>query len=118
LALAHRFESLLRQGVVADYAALARLGHVSRARISQIVNLLFLAPDLQEQILFLPPTLRGHDPICLRQLLIVAQILDWRQQRLVWHSQRHLAKQISVFGSSNASNCGRERIAARPIGSD
>jgi len=39
--------------------ALARLAHVSRARITQIMNLLLLAPDIQEAILFLPRT-DGH----------------------------------------------------------
>src|SRR5882762_7041440 len=53
LALAHRCETLLQAGVVKDYATLARLGHVSRARICQIVSLLQLAPDIQEEILFL-----------------------------------------------------------------
>ena len=49
LALAHRFQGLVRKGEVADYAALARLGRVSRARISQIMSLLSLAPDLQSR---------------------------------------------------------------------
>ena len=49
-----------------DYAELARLGHVSRALISQIMNLLLLAPDIQEEILFLPKTVAGHDPIKLK----------------------------------------------------
>src|SRR2546430_74052 len=53
MALALRFETLLRSGDVEDCAALARLGCVSRARISQIMNLSQLAPDIQEQILFL-----------------------------------------------------------------
>src|SRR5262249_58588324 len=61
LALAHRLEQLLRAGVARDYADLGRLGHVSRARISQILSLLYLAPGLQEQVLFLPPTIRGPD---------------------------------------------------------
>ena len=47
LALAHRFDRLLQDGVVADQADLARLGHVSRARVTQIMNLLQLAPDIQ-----------------------------------------------------------------------
>jgi len=38
LALAHRLERLLRSGVVRNYAALARLGHVTRARISQVID--------------------------------------------------------------------------------
>ena len=54
LALAHRLERLLRTGVVKDYTEAARLGHVTRARVSQVMSLLLLAPDLQEQILFLP----------------------------------------------------------------
>ena len=40
MALAIRFEQLVRDGVVADYAELARLGRVTRARMSQIMNLL------------------------------------------------------------------------------
>lgn len=86
LALAHRFEDLVRKGEVADYAELARLGGVSRARISQIMSLLCLAPDLQEQILFLPRTERGRDPIQMRHSLPIAQIADWKIQRQLWAS--------------------------------
>jgi hypothetical protein len=85
LALAHKLDGLLGQGVIRDYAALARLGHVSRARITQIMSLLRLAPDIQEAILFLPRTLQGRDPIRLQQLRPLVQALDWRQQRALWH---------------------------------
>lgn len=51
LALAHCFESLLASGGVKNYAELARLGHVSRARITQLMNLLNLAPAIQEYLL-------------------------------------------------------------------
>lgn len=54
LALAHRFQMLLDMGQVRDYAELARLGHVTRARLTQIMSLLFLAPSIQEQLLFWP----------------------------------------------------------------
>ena len=84
LALALRLDELVRTGVVADYATLAELAHVSRARISQIMHLLLLAPDIQETILFLPRTLRGHDPIHLRHVLPLAAVLDWKQQRNLW----------------------------------
>src|SRR5262245_45757416 len=84
LALAHRFEGLVRNGEVADYAALARLGQVSRARLSQIMGLLSLAPDLQEQVLFLPRTERGRDPIQMRHLMPIAQVADWKIQRQLW----------------------------------
>jgi hypothetical protein len=84
MALAWRFEELIRAGTIRDYAELARLGHVSRARITQIMNLRLLAPDIQEQILFLPPTPRGRDPIHLRLLQPIACLLDWQVQRRRW----------------------------------
>jgi hypothetical protein len=84
LALAHKLDGLVRHGTIRDYAVLAHLGHVSRPRISQIMALLYLAPDIQQDILFLPPTVRGRDAIHLRQLLAIATLLDWHQQRLRW----------------------------------
>jgi len=70
--------------VVADYAELARLAHVSRARISQIMNLLLLAPDIQQAILFLPRTDGPHAPIRERHVRPICAVLDWRKQRGVW----------------------------------
>lgn len=84
LALALKFEGLLRDGVVADYAELARLGQVSRARISQIMNLLNLAVDIQEEILFLPPTLRGKHTLTMAKLQGVALTPMWERQRVLW----------------------------------
>lgn len=84
LALAHRFEALIQSGKVRDYADLARLGHVTRARVTQIMNLLNLAPDLQEQILVSPDVCRGKDRLTERQLRQVVALPDWKQQRNVW----------------------------------
>jgi hypothetical protein len=84
MALAIRFEEYLCAGQVADYTELADLGHVTRPRISQIMNLLNLAPDIQEAILFLPRTQSGRDAIHLRQLQPLAAALDWRKQRRMW----------------------------------
>jgi hypothetical protein len=86
MALAMRLDELIRSGKVTGYAELARLGHVTRARLSQIMSLLCLAPDLQEKILFLPRTLKGRDPIQLRHLLPITVIPDWRKQRIRWKS--------------------------------
>lgn len=85
MALAIRFEQLVRSGAVADYATLARLGHVTRARVTQIMNLLTLAPDIQEAILFLPRTARGRDPIHLGHLQPVALTPAWADQRRLWN---------------------------------
>ena len=84
MALALRFEELVRTGQIASYSALASLGHVTRARVCQIMNLLHLAPDIQEALLFLPPTLRGRDPIILADLQPIAAAFDWRKQRRLW----------------------------------
>ena len=84
LALAHRFEQLLHEGIVKDYATLGRLGHLTRARVSQIMTLLCLAPDIQEEILYWPPTVRGKDRVQMRQVLPIAALPDWKKQRQRW----------------------------------
>jgi hypothetical protein len=77
MALAIRFEGLLREEMMRDYAELARLGRVTRARMTQIMKLLDLAPDIQEQLLFLPP-IRG---LTERNLRPVVSRIDWHEQR-------------------------------------
>ena len=88
LALAWHVEGLVRSGTVSSYAAAARLGHVSRARLSQILSLLNLAPDLQEELLFLQRPARGRQALVLRQVLSVAALLDWHEQRRRWRKLR------------------------------
>src|SRR3954464_8782722 len=87
MALAIRFDGLLQRGEVKDYAELARLGHVTRARVTQIMNLLNLAPDLQERLLFLPEVEHGRDPVKEWQVRPVAAEADWGRQRGMWRSQ-------------------------------
>lgn len=84
MALAIRFEQLVRDGVVADYAELARLGHVTRARMSQVTSFLNLAPDIQEGFLFLPRVESGPDPVTERDLRPIMAEPDWRRQRRKW----------------------------------
>jgi hypothetical protein len=48
------------------------------------VNLLYLAPDIQEALLFLPPTQRGRDPIILADLIPITAAFNWRKQRRLW----------------------------------
>jgi hypothetical protein len=84
MALALRFDHLVRRGEIASYAELADLGHVTRARMTQVMNLINLAPDIQEAILFLPRVERGRAPIVLRQLQPIAAVTDWRKQRRLW----------------------------------
>ena len=81
LALAHRFDELVRSGAVKNYAELARLGHVTRARVSQIINLLNLAPVIQEYLLWLPP---GRE-VTERDLRRIAGEVRWDRQRELFH---------------------------------
>jgi hypothetical protein len=80
-------DGLLREKTIRDYAELARLGRVTRARMTQIMKLLDLAPDIQEQILFLP-FIKGLNERNLRPVV----------DRIDWHEQRRLFQKI----------CGRE----------
>jgi hypothetical protein len=105
--LAIRCEQLVRAGTITSYAELAVLGHVSRARITHIMNLLRLAPDIQEQLLFLTRPERGRDPIHLRHLQLLARIGDWGEQRRRWqalqqaaHSKQESGPPLPVNGRS------------------
>jgi hypothetical protein len=91
MALAIRCERLINDGVAADQSELARFGQITTARMTQIMSLLTLAPDLQEQILFLPRTERGRDTVKETDIRLLVATLDWRKQRRMWAAlQREL----------------------------
>jgi hypothetical protein len=77
MALAIRFEGLVRQGTIRDYAELAHRGRVTRARMTQIMKLLNLSSDIQEQILFLPPV----EGLNERNLRRIVSRVNWDEQR-------------------------------------
>lgn len=91
LALAHRFDALVRDGTVADQTDLARFTGVTRQRISQIVSLLRLAPDIQEEIIDLPRTLSGGDRVTERHLRAIVVEPLWSNQRALWRAVRGTA---------------------------
>ena len=70
-------DELIRKGEVKNFAELASLGQVCRTRVTQIMNLLLLAPDIQEAILFLPRIEKGADILRLKELQIVAKMANW-----------------------------------------
>ena len=86
MALAIHMQRLIDEGLVRDYAELARLGHVSRARVTQIMNLTLLAPRIQEEILFLPRVEQGRDPVREHAVRAIAITADWGKQRRMWKS--------------------------------
>jgi hypothetical protein len=87
LALAIRFDQLIRDGVVTDQAELARLGQVSRARLTQIMSLLNLAPDIQDDVLYLASAERGREVTSERHLRPIAAVAHWQRQRRMWSGQ-------------------------------
>ena len=84
MALAIYYEDLIRKGHVHDYAEIAILGHVTRARVTQIMNLRLLAPDIQEELITLDRVIKGRDSLSLRQFQTIALDNDWRSQRKQW----------------------------------
>ena len=84
MALAIKFQDMVDRGEVRDYADLARLGYVTRARITQIMNLLNLAPDIQLDILQLGRRPYSEAAIAERHLRPLAKIVDWEYQRQAW----------------------------------
>ena len=56
--LGHYFEGLVRSGAVKDYAEIARRTGLTRARVTQIVDMTLLSPYEQEQLLSWTPV--GH----------------------------------------------------------
>ena len=84
MALAIHFDRFVRDGEIHDYAELAELGNVTRARVTQIMNLTNLAPEIQEELLFLPRVSEGRDPLILRQFQKIAARLSWREQKRDW----------------------------------
>ena len=84
MALALRIENLVRTGVIANFAEAAALGSITRARISQIMNLINLAPDIQEELLFMTRPIRGNEPVLLAELQPICSEPAWNLQRQMW----------------------------------
>jgi hypothetical protein len=84
MALAIHFDRLLRSGEIADVNELAELCHVTQPRISQILALNMLAPEIQEELLFLPAVAADRPAIQERMLRPIAAEVEWVRQRRLW----------------------------------
>lgn len=80
MALAIKMQGMVDRGEVPDYAELARLAQVTRARMTQIMDLNLLSPQLQEWLLFLEPVEGGRYSIRLMGLQAVCLETDWGRQ--------------------------------------
>ena len=89
LVLGHHFERLVRDGVVVDYTQLARLTGLSKARVTQILNLTMLPPDVQLEVLLLDGAdVRRHRLFEKTAARLAAAHSDWNEQRAAWNSAR------------------------------
>jgi hypothetical protein len=86
LALAHRLQAEIDRGDFRDRADLARQLGFTRARVSQLLDLLMLAPDLQEHILGLE-AVDGVEPLSERTLRDVVRHQAWAEQRMTFDAQ-------------------------------
>ena len=84
MALAIHCQELLRTGQITNQSELAEYAQITPARLTQILTLLNLAPDIQEEILFLPRTTAGRGDIQEKYVRRIALGLDWKRQREMW----------------------------------
>ena len=84
LALAVHFQDMIQRGEARDYSDLARLGCITRERMNQIMELIWLAPDIQQEILEFPPNRTGRFPVSEVAARRIAARLDWVEQRDLW----------------------------------
>lgn len=75
LALAHYMQRQIDRGELTNQATAAKHLRVTRARLSQILDLLLLAPDIQEQIVI------GDASSSERDLRNVTATFCWKSQR-------------------------------------
>jgi len=78
LALAHYVERAVERGDLRDYAEAARLFGLSRARITQVMNLVLLAPSIQARIL------AGDTTVWERGLRPVLRAAVWEEQEVLF----------------------------------
>ena len=88
LALAHEIERRIRAGQLDDLAHAARVFGLTRARVTQLVNLTLLAPAIQAEILALPPVRVGRDTITERTLRPIVAEPVWEMQLEMWWQLR------------------------------
>src|ERR1035437_6353906 len=81
MALAIQFQDMIQRGEARDYADLARLGCLTRERMSQIMERVWLAPDIQQEILEFPPSSTARFPISEVAVRRIASPLSWNEQR-------------------------------------
>jgi len=92
LALAIQFQDMINRGEARDYADLARLGCVTRERMSQIMELVWLAPDIQREILEFRSLSGARFPVSEVAVRKIAGLLSWQDQKVAWRELKTIRK--------------------------
>lgn len=89
LALAYRIQGAIEAGEIKDQAEAARQMGVTRARVTQLLDLTLLAPDIQERMLYMEDGSSVRVSLGLR-LRAASSSGDWELQRAgLDHAFRH-----------------------------
>ena len=81
MAIAIRCDQMLRTGAVPDASALAEIARISQPRMTQILNLTLLAPDIQGKLLFLDPVEEGKPEVSEKAMQRICAEVSWVRQR-------------------------------------
>ncbi len=98
MALAIKLDGLIKSGEVTSQRELAAVARVTPARVTQVLNMLHLAPDIQEALLNLPPVTSGRDAITERELRGIIRYAAWLQQLRIWRKVSRAASGTSTTG--------------------
>ncbi|MDB4445788.1 hypothetical protein N9181_00750 [bacterium] len=96
MALAIHYQEMLRTGEATDMIELARRAKVSQPRMSQIMALNLLAPDIQTALLNLPPQSKGKPFLHEKRIRPITAMLDWTEQRVAWQQILVAKKAVSA----------------------
>jgi hypothetical protein len=87
MALAIRCDQLIKSGAVAGVTAMSQLAHVTQPRMTQILNMTLLAPDIQETLLHLPAIVEGKPELNEKSMRKICAEIDWARQRVMFSIQ-------------------------------
>jgi len=112
LALAHQLQGALEGGEFKDQAALARQFGLTRGRITKLLDLTLLAPDIQEEVLFLEAD-NGREPLTEREIHAVTRHLNWAEQRRAWREMRPAC--VGAPGSAQSPSIDGPALAGQRL---
>jgi hypothetical protein len=88
LALALSFQDMIATGAAKNHEDLAKRTGVTAERLSQVMKLVWLAPAIQQEILYLPGC-GGKHPLTECVVRAIAAKWSWAEQMDLWNNLKH-----------------------------